>query len=58
MQTQELLNIFSQFTREDWNDFDNIRQVVFQPTQAEIDEQNLQQELYKQNEINNKLLAL
>ena len=58
MNRTELLNIFSTFTREDWNNFDNIRNLAFQPTQSEIDKQKIQQALYRKNEINSKLANL
>jgi hypothetical protein len=58
MQTQELLNIFSQFTREDWNKFDKIKSLAFQPTQEELEEQARQQEEYRQSVITSKLQAI
>lgn len=58
MTTIELLNIFSLFTREDWQTFDNIRNIAFQPTQAEINLQIQEQELNRINTINSKLANL
>lgn len=58
MTTQEILQIFSTFTREDWQNFDNIRNIAFQPTQAEIDLQVQEQEQARINTINSKLTNL
>lgn len=35
----ELLKIFSTFNKQDWQDFDNIKNQAFQPTPEEIAEQ-------------------
>jgi hypothetical protein len=58
MNTTELLNIFSQFTKEDWIEFDRIKSLPFQPTQEEVEEQQRQQEEQKQLVINSKLQAI
>lgn len=58
MTTQELLQIFSQFTREDWQQMETIKNIAFQPTQAEIDLQTQEQELARINAINSKLANL
>lgn len=55
MTTQELLEIFSTFTREDWKQMEAIKNIAFQPTQEELEAQRLEQEQYKINAINQKL---
>ena len=58
MNTTELLNIFSEFTKEDWIEFDRIKSLPFQPTQEELEEQARQQEEQKQLVITSKLQAI
>ena len=58
MNTLELLNIFWQFTKEDWNEFDRLKSLAFQPTQEELEEQARQQEKQKQLVITSKLQAI
>jgi predicted ATP-dependent Lon-type protease len=58
MNTTELLNIFSTFTKEDWIEFDRLKSLPFQPTQEELEEQARQQEEQKQLVITSKLQAL
>jgi predicted ATP-dependent Lon-type protease len=58
MNTTELLQIFSQFTKEDWIEFDRIKSLAFQPTQEELEEQARQQEEQKQLVITSKLQAI
>lgn len=54
----ELLQIFSTFTREDWQEFDRIKSLAFQPTQEELEAQRLEQEQARINTINSKLANL
>jgi len=58
MNTTELLNIFSTFTKDNWIEFDRIKNLTFQPSQEELEEQIKQQKEYKQNLINSKLKTL
>lgn len=55
MDKLQLLNIVSTFTKEDWQQFDNLKNQCFQPTQAEIDAQNAQMKQDKTNYLINKL---
>jgi hypothetical protein len=58
MNTIELLNIISTFTKEDWQEFDRLKSLPFQPTQEELEAQRLEQEQNKKLVIENKLKAL
>jgi hypothetical protein len=51
----QLLNIVSFFTKEEWQQFDNLRNLMFQPTQAEIDLQNQQNKQSQVNYLTQKL---
>ena len=53
-----LLETFSQFTREDWQEFDRLKQLAFQPTLEEIEKQKEEQEKQKQSLVNSKLKAI
>lgn len=55
MLKQELLELFSTFTREDWQEFDRIKNLPFQPTEEELEAQKLEQEQNRMNTINSKL---
>ena len=54
----ELLELFSTFTREDWDEFDRIKNLPFQPTEEELEAQRLEQEQARINMINSKLTNL
>lgn len=58
MLKQELLEIFSTFTREDWQEFDRIKNLPFQPTEEELETQRLEQEQARLDAINSKLSNL
>jgi hypothetical protein len=58
MTTTELLQIFSQFTREDWQEFDRLKSLPFEPTEQELETQRLEQEQNKKLVIENKLKTL
>ena len=58
MLKQELLELFSTFTREDWDEFDRIKNLPFQPTEEELEAQRLEQEQARINMINSKLTNL
>jgi predicted ATP-dependent Lon-type protease len=58
MNITELLNIFSQFTKEDWIEFDRLKSLLFEPTEEELEEQARQQEEQKQLVITSKLQAI
>lgn len=53
-----LLQEIANFTKEDWQEFDRLKNLVFQPTQEEIEKQKEEQEKQKQSLINSKLKAI
>jgi len=53
-----LLQEFANFTKEDWQEFDRLKSLPFQPTQEELEEQRLEQEQNKKLVIEAKLKAL
>lgn len=55
MLKQELLELFSTFTREDWQEFDRIKSIAFQQKEEELEAQRLEQEQNILNTINSKL---
>lgn len=54
----ELLELFSTFTKEDWQEFDRIKNLPFQPTAEELEAQRVEQEQARINTINSKLANL
>ena len=54
----ELLELFSTFTKEDWQEFDRIKNLPLQPTTEELEAQRLEQEQNRINMINSKLTNL
>jgi hypothetical protein len=55
MNTTDLLNIFNNFTKEDWQEFDKIKANAFEITEEEKEAELLLQEEQRQLLINNKL---
>jgi hypothetical protein len=55
MNTTDLLNIFNNFTKEDWQEFDKIKAKPFEITEEEKEAELLLQEEQRQLLINNKL---
>lgn len=53
-----LLEQFSIFTREDWNEFDRLKNIAFQPIEEELETQRIEQEQARVNMINSKLSNL
>ncbi len=58
MTKQELLELLSTFTRDDWQSMDMLRSIVFQPTQEEIDTQDQVLKTQKAELIASKLALL
>ncbi len=58
MTKQELLDLFSTFTREDWQAMDTLRNTAFQPTQEEINTQSQQLQAQRTELIASKLALL
>lgn len=55
MTKAELLEIFTTFTKEDWQQMETIKNIAFQPTQEELEVQRLEQEQARKDLINSKL---